>query len=104
MRRILLMVLALGLMATSAGCASALSLQNAELRKPYGGVTMSLFDFSGGGESTDYSQLFLSPYWLLDKPFSFVADTLALPYTLWAKRNPPSSPSTYPPQLSQPAP
>lgn len=104
MRRILLTVMALGMMIACAGCASALNLQNDSLRKPYGGVTMSLFDFSGGGEAAEYAGLFLSPYWLIDKPLSFLADTLTLPYTLWAKQNPPSSPNTYPPKLSQPAP
>ena len=90
----------LGLTVADAGCATALNVQDASLRKPYGGVRMSLFQFSGGNELSDSAALFLLPYWLLDKPFSLIADTLTLPYTLRTPQDSQSSVNTYPPQLT----
>ncbi|MGH7170475.1 MAG: YceK/YidQ family lipoprotein [Gemmataceae bacterium] len=91
MRQRLLLAMALGWTVVGTGCATALNVQDASLRKPYGGVTMPITDFFGGGESgesAEYSSLFFWPFWLMDKPLSLFADTLTLPYTLNAQRNP----------------
>lgn len=104
MRRMLLLAMALGLIVESMGCATALNVQDASLCKPYGGVTMPLFMFSGGGELAESAALFLWPYWLLDKPLSLFADTLTLPYTLWAQRDTQSSTNRQIPQLSPASP
>lgn len=88
--------MAVGLAVVGSGCATALNVQDAALRKPYGGVTMRLTDFFGGGESgefSDYGAMFFWPFWVLDKPLSFVGDTLSLPYTLYAQRNTQSPPT-----------
>jgi uncharacterized protein YceK len=100
-RRKLLLSLVLGLAVVDMGCATALNVQDASMRKPYGGVTMSLLVFSGDGEMAESAALFLWPFWLLDKPLSFFADTLTLPYIFWARQDSPSSASTYPPKLIQ---
>ena len=65
MRRTLHFTLALGLTIAGPGCATALNMQDASLRKPYGGVTMPITEFFGGGESgeaSEYSALFFGPY------------------------------------------
>jgi hypothetical protein len=100
-RRKLLFSLVLGLVGGNVGCATALNVQDASLRKPYGGVSMSLFQFSGGGELADSAALFLWPIWLLDKPLSLFADTLTLPYTLRGQRDVDPPANSYPPQLMQ---
>ena len=80
------------LIATLAGgCATALNLQEESQRKPYGGFTMSVADFFGGGDYGEASSILYWPMWLLDKPFSLFADTVTLPYTLWTLTNPPGS-------------
>jgi uncharacterized protein YceK len=101
-----MMVLAIpcGLIVSSVGCATALNTQDASLCKPYGGVTMSLFEFSGGGEMADYSALILWPIWLIDKPFSLFADTLTLPYVWWVQQHSRTSPNSQTPQFSPTAP
>lgn len=86
------------------GCATALNIQDDSRCKPYGGVTMSLFEFSGDGERAEESALFLWPFWVLDKPLSFFADSLTLPYTLWAQRNTQSSTNRQAPQHTPGAP
>jgi len=86
------------------GCATALNIQDASLSKPYGGVTMPLVEFSGGGELSEYSALILWPFWLLDKPLSLLADTLTLPYTLWAPRDSESTTYRQIPKLSPSSP
>jgi uncharacterized protein YceK len=78
--------LAAVLLASAGGCATAINMQQADMRKPYGGVTMPLDDFFGGGEAGDYVLVRFWPIWLLDKPLSLAADTLTLPYTLWVQR------------------
>jgi len=103
-RRTFLLAMSLGLMIAGLGCATALNIQDASLRKPYGGVTMPLFEFSGGGELAEYSALILWPFWVLDKPLSFLADTLTLPYTLWAPRDTESSTYRQFPQLAPASP
>jgi len=102
--RMLLWAMAAGLMVTSMGCATALNVQDASLRKPYGGVTMPLVVFSGNGEMAESAEIFLWPFWLLDKPLSLFADTLTLPYISWAQRDTQSSANSCPPQLTQLAP
>jgi uncharacterized protein YceK len=87
--------MAVGLMGAGNGCATALNVQDASLRKPYGGVTMPITDFFGGcesGEFAEYASVFFWPLWLCDKPFSLLADTLTLPYTLAAQRDASSPP------------
>jgi uncharacterized protein YceK len=74
--------LAVVLIASAGGCATAINLQQADMRKPYGGFTMPLDDFFGGGEAGDYVRVRFWPIWLLDKPLSLAGDTLTLPYTL----------------------
>jgi uncharacterized protein YceK len=69
------------------GCATAINMQDAALRKPYGGFTMPLDDFFGGSEAGDYVLVRFWPIWLLDKPFSLFGDTLTLPYILWLQRD-----------------
>lgn len=103
MRRTFFVALALGLM-TGLGCATALNVQNDSLRKPYGGVTMPLFEFCGGNQSTEHGALVLFPFWLLDKPLSLLADTLTLPYTLWPRQDSPPPANTYPPLFNHPSP
>ena len=88
--------MAVGLTVVGSGCATALNVQDAALCKPYGGVTMPLTDFFGGnqsGEFSEYGAMFFWPFWIIDKPFSLFADTLTLPYTLYAQRNA-ASPAT----------
>lgn len=91
--------MALLLMVASTGCATALNIQDAEMCKPYGGVTMSLYEFTGGNELSEYSSVILWPIWLLDKPLSLFADTLALPYTLRAQKDTHSATNRQVPQL-----
>ena len=93
--------MALGSIAACMGCATALNIQDASQHKPYGGVTMPLTEFSGGGALAEYSAFFLWPYWLIDKPLSLVADTLTLPYTLKAQQDTELSTNRQIPQLSQ---
>jgi len=105
-RRRLLFTMALGLTLAGSGCATALNVQDDALRKPYGGVTMRLTDFFGGSESgpfSEYAALFFWPFWVVDKPLSFIGDTLTLPYTLHAQRNDQSPPTSQGPQ-STPSP
>jgi uncharacterized protein YceK len=102
-RQSLLCTMTLGLTVVGTGCATALNIQDASRCKPYGGVTMPLTEFFGGcesGEASEYSAFLFWPFWLFDKPFSLVGDTLALPYTLRAQRNtqsPPKNQSTQSP-------
>ncbi len=87
------------------GCATAINTQDAAMRKPFGGVTMSLTDFFGGGPMSDTVSLLFWPIWLVDKPLSLVGDTLTLPYTLWVQRDtrsPPPGPSADPEQTPRP--
>jgi uncharacterized protein YceK len=84
-RRMLPLVLALTLV--GGGCATALNLQDESLRKPYGGFTMHLADFYGGGDFGELSGILFWPVWLVDKPLSLAADTVTLPYTLWVQRD-----------------
>ena len=86
MRRMLVLTMAHGLMVASMGCATAMNMQDDSLRKPYGGVTMPLFEFTGG-DLAEYRALILWPYWVLDKPLSLFADTLTLPFILWSQRD-----------------
>lgn len=107
MRHRLLFVMALGLMVVATGCATALNIQDAALRKPYGGVAMSITDFFGGsdsGEASEYASLFFWPFWVFDKPLSLFADTLTLPYTLYSQRNTQSSQPNHSPQSTLPSP
>ncbi len=104
MRRTLLLAMALGLTVAGTGCATALNVQDASLRKPYGGVAMPLNDFFGGGDSADYASLLLWPFWLVDKPLSLFADTLTLPYILWAQHDTLLSPKSQISQPTQPTP
>lgn len=85
MRRNLLLATILAI--PSGGCATAINTQDAALCKPFGGVTMPLTDFFGGGSMSDSVALLFWPIWLVDKPLSLVGDTLTLPYTLWVQRN-----------------
>jgi uncharacterized protein YceK len=106
-RRGLVFTIALGLTVGGSGCATALNIQDASLRKPYGGVTMPITEFFGGnesGEAAEYAALFFWPFWVLDKPLSLFADTLTLPYTLYAQRTPQSPPKDQGPQPTQPPP
>jgi hypothetical protein len=73
------------ILAITSGCATAINTQNAALCKPFGGVTMSLTDFFGGGSMSDPVSLLFWPIWLVDKPLSLVGDTITLPYTLWVQ-------------------
>jgi uncharacterized protein YceK len=75
------------LAASVGGCATAINMQDAAMRKPYGGFTMSPDDFFGGSEAGEYVVVRFWPMWLLDKPLSLVADTVTLPYTLWVQRD-----------------
>lgn len=86
MRPLLGIVLTAALCA--AGCATAKNIQNAGLREPYGGVRMKCYDFFGGGQNGGFAAAAFWPIWLVDKPFSFVGDTVTLPYTLWVHRSP----------------
>jgi uncharacterized protein YceK len=92
MRRMLLLAATWGAIIAS-GCATALNMQDATLRKPYGGFTMSPTEFFGGDQYAEVVSYLFWPMWLLDKPLSLCADTVTLPYTLWAQRTN-SSPST----------
>jgi uncharacterized protein YceK len=76
------------------GCASVLNLQDETLRKPYGGFTMPIAEFFGGGDFGEISGIFFWPVWLLDKPLSLCADTIMLPYTLWLQRETATPPQT----------
>lgn len=99
--------MALGLTVAGAGCATALNVQDASLRKPYGGVAMPPTEFFGGnesGEAAEYAALFFWPLWLFDKPLSLFADTLTLPYTLYAQRAAQSPPKNQGPRPTLPAP
>ena len=71
-RRMLLFALASGLTVASLGCATALNMQDATLRKPYGGVTMPILDFFGNTESSEAAALLFWPVWLIDKPLELV--------------------------------
>lgn len=105
MRQWLLLAMAVGLTVAAMGCATALNLQDATLRKPYGGATMPITEFFGGSESgvsAEYGALFFWPFWLLDKPLSFLGDTLSLPYTLYVQRNAQTPPKEQNPQSPQP--
>ena len=96
MRRMILFAMGLACIAAGIGCATALNVQDASLRKPYGGVTMPITEFFGGsdsGEFAEYAAIMFWPWWLVDKPFSLVADTLTLPYLLAERRNNVSPPS-----------
>lgn len=104
MRRMLLYAMALGLTIAGNGCATALNVQDASFCKPYGGFTMPMNDFFGGGEPADYASLLFWPIWLLDKPFSLFADTLTLPYILAKQQDAQSSTKSQSPQPIQPAP
>jgi uncharacterized protein YceK len=86
-RRLLFFALTLTLSIAGTGCATALNMQDDSMRKPYGGVTMPVAEFFGGGESAEYSSLLFWPIWLFDKPLSLFADTLTLPFTLSAQRD-----------------
>jgi len=79
--------LAVSLTLLIGGCATAINVQDATLQKPYGGFTMPVTDFFGGGATSDTVAVKFWPLWLVDKPLSFVGDTLTLPYTLWVQRN-----------------
>lgn len=90
MRRKLLVAMVLGLTVASMGCAATLNVQDASRCKPYGGVAMPLTEFFGGdesGEAAEFGAFLFWPFWLLDKPLSFVVDTLTLPYTLYVQRD-----------------
>ncbi len=78
--------LAAVLVVSVSGCATAINMQQAAMRKPYGGVNMCLDDFFGGSEAGDCVLQRYWPIWLLDKPFSLFGDTVTLPYTLWVQR------------------
>jgi uncharacterized protein YceK len=99
-RRRLLLTIALPLTVAGFGCATALNVQDDSRCKPYGGVTMSLFEFSGDGERAEEAAIFLWPFWVMDKPLSFFADTLTLPYTLWTRWNTQSSTNHQTPHLT----
>jgi uncharacterized protein YceK len=99
----LLMAMALGLSVAGTGCATALNVQDASLHKPYGGFTMPLTDFFGGGEHGETAALLFWPVWLIDKPFSLFADTLTLPYILYAQRDAQAPPGDQGGQPSEPA-
>jgi uncharacterized protein YceK len=103
-RRMLHLAMALGLTFVGLGCATALNLQDASLRKPYGGVTMPILEFFGNNESSEYAAVFFWPWWLIDKPLSLVGDTLSLPYLLATRQNAQPAGRQQSPQPSQPAP
>src|SRR5262245_5019746 len=100
----LVLTVAHGLMVAGVGCATAMNMEDNSQRKPYGGVTMPLFEFTGDGDLAEYRALLLWPYWVLDKPLSLFADTLTLPYILWSQRDAQSSTNRQFPQLSAASP
>ncbi|MHB1426384.1 MAG: YceK/YidQ family lipoprotein [Gemmataceae bacterium] len=100
----LLLSMALGLTVAGTGCATALNLQEASQRKPYGGFTMPMTDFFGGGDSAEYAAFLFWPFWLLDKPLSLFADTLTLPYTLSVQHDAQTPPKSQNPPPIQSAP
>lgn len=95
MRRKVLIAIAFAA-SLAGGCATALNLQDESLRKPYGGFTMSVADFFGGGDFGEASSILYWPMWLIDKPFSLLGDTVALPYTLWTLNHSSGSAQTKP--------
>ena len=100
----LLYAMALGLTIAGSGCATALNVQDASFCKPYGGFTMPINDFFGGGEPAEWASLLFWPIWLLDKPFSLFADTPTLPYLLVKQRDAQTPAKSQSPQPMQPAP
>ncbi len=78
---------ALGMAIAVSGCATALNVQDNDLRKPYGGFTMPVEDFFGGGPGGERGAILFWPLWLLDKPLSLVGDTLTLPLTLCGRQD-----------------
>jgi hypothetical protein len=93
--------MALALAIAGDGCATVLNVQDAAMRKPYGGFTMPLNDFCGGEPGGEYAALVCWPLWLADKPLSLFGDTIALPYLLWLQRDarpPPNGQSAEPVQ------
>ena len=100
MRRVILLAMAL-MVSSACGCATALNMQDATMHKPYGGFTMPLDEFCGGGVGGEYTAIICWPIWLADKPLSLFADTITLPYLLWLQRDarqPPNEQSAAPVQ------
>lgn len=87
MRRMFLFALASWLTVACLGCATALNIQDATLRKPYGGFTMPILDFFGNTESSESAAFLFWPVWLIDKPLSLFGDTLTLPYILYVRHD-----------------
>ena len=99
MHRRFLVALLLLLPVAGNGCATALNMQDETLRKPYGGFSMPISEFFGGGDFGELGGVLFWPLWLVDKPLSLFADTVTLPYTLWVQhdRSLPQAPPSAPP-------
>lgn len=67
------------------GCATARNVEKAS-PTPFGGTTMSCYDYlGGGGQNTGFACAVMWPLWLLDKPCSFAGDVVTLPYVIWKR-------------------
>lgn len=69
--------------------------------EPFGGTKMRCVDFCGGGQNGGFAAAVLRPFWLADKPLSFVGDVVTLPYVLWQReelRKRPAPKEEAPPQ------
>ena len=65
------------------GCGTVQNLSHPGITQPDGGTCMKCYDWCGG-QNGGFAAAALWPFWLIDKPFCLVADTITLPDVLCA--------------------